>query len=103
MVILNGQEVGSAQFAFNSVLTWADAAGYNAWLQFMVLPGGPAFVGKLHRTGENDVTGACLFSCMFKAHKALPQSTIAICVVHSCDWMLAACGIPGPDKMIAIL
>ena len=70
MVILNGQEVGSAQFAFNSVLTWTNAAGYNAWLQFMVLPGGPAFVGKLHRTSENDVTGACLVSCMFLAHKA---------------------------------
>lgn len=52
MVALNGQELAGWTFDYNNVLAWADQAGsYSAWLQALVLPGGPVFVGKV-TTGD---------------------------------------------------
>ena len=52
MVALNGQELAGWTFDYNNVLAWADqAGGYSAWLQALVLPGGPVFVGKV-TTGD---------------------------------------------------
>ena len=50
MVALNGQELAGWTFDYNNVLAWADQAGsYSAWLQALVLPGGP----RLRRQGHH--------------------------------------------------
>lgn len=51
-VTLNGKSVACWTFVANNVLAWEDDAGYSAWLQFIVLPGGPVFMGDLHPNGE---------------------------------------------------
>ncbi|KAK9904021.1 hypothetical protein WJX75_002693 [Coccomyxa subellipsoidea] len=47
VVTVNGQALVAWTFDYNNVLAWADEAGYSAWLQCLVLPGGPVFVGKI--------------------------------------------------------
>ena len=51
MVSVNGQNLVAFNFDYNNVLAWRDEAGYSAWLQFLVLPGGPVFVGKISNSG----------------------------------------------------
>ncbi len=48
---VNGQKLVAFNFDYNSVLAWREEAGYSAWLQFLVLPGGPVFVGKISNSG----------------------------------------------------
>lgn len=45
---LDGKTVACWTFVANNVLAWEDDAGFSAWLQFVVLPGGPVFMGDLH-------------------------------------------------------
>ncbi len=47
VVTVNGTALVAWTFDYNNVLAWADEAGYSAWLQCLVLPGGPVFVGKI--------------------------------------------------------
>ena len=47
MVAVNGQQLARWTFDYNNVLAWRDEAGSSAWLQLLVLPGGPVFIGKL--------------------------------------------------------
>ena len=51
MVSVNGQKLVAFNFDYNNVLAWREEAGYSAWLQFLVLPGGPVFVGKISNSG----------------------------------------------------
>lgn len=60
MVTVNGQALVAWTFDYNNVLAWADEAGYSAWLQCLVLPGGPVFVGKI--TNGDAYEGAILNS-----------------------------------------
>ena len=48
---VNGQKLVAFNFDYNNVLAWREEAGYSAWLQFLVLPGGPVFVGKISNSG----------------------------------------------------
>lgn len=50
-VAVGGRDLSFWTFDANNVLAWADEAGYTAWLQFTVLPGGPVFMGTLHPSG----------------------------------------------------
>ncbi len=60
-VTVNGQAVDSYTFQPNNLLSWEGAAGYTAQLQFMHLPNGPIFMGRLQRSEETAVaTGASL-------------------------------------------
>ncbi len=45
MVAVNGNKVSGWTFDANNVLSFEHQAGYSAWLQFTVLPGGPLFMG----------------------------------------------------------
>lgn len=45
VVALNGNKVSGWTFDANNVLAFEHQAGYSAWLQFTVLPGGPLFMG----------------------------------------------------------
>ncbi|CAL8470611.1 g10153 [Coccomyxa elongata] len=45
VVALNGNKVSGWTFDANNVLSFEHQAGYSAWLQFTVLPGGPLFIG----------------------------------------------------------
>ncbi len=56
-VAVGGRDLSNWSFDASNVLAWADDAGYTAWLQFTVLPGGPVFMGTLHPSGE-EATGA---------------------------------------------
>lgn len=47
-VAVGGRDLSFWTFDANNVLAWQDEAGYTAWLQFTVLPGGPVFMGTLH-------------------------------------------------------
>ena len=60
VVTVNGQALVAWTFDYNNVLAWADEAGYSAWLQCLVLPGGPVFVGKI--TNGDAYEGAPCFS-----------------------------------------
>jgi hypothetical protein len=51
VVKVNGQNLVAWTFDYNNVLAWAEEAGYSAWLQCLILPGGPVFVGKI-TTGD---------------------------------------------------
>ena len=51
VVSVNGQNLVAFNFDYNNVLAWREEAGYSAWLQFLVLPGGPVFVGKISNSG----------------------------------------------------
>lgn len=46
-VSVNGSALGGWTFDAMNVLAWSEEAGVSAWLQFMVLPGGPVFMGSL--------------------------------------------------------
>lgn len=59
VVTVNGTALVAWTFDYNNVLAWADEAGYSAWLQCLVLPGGPVFVGKI--TNGDAYEGAPLF------------------------------------------
>ena len=61
VVTVNGQALVAWTFDYNNVLAWADEAGYSAWLQCLVLPGGPVFVGKI--TNGDAYEGARCFPC----------------------------------------
>eukprot|EP00884_Botryococcus_braunii_P008997 jgi/Botrbrau1/18099/Bobra.0687s0001.1 len=50
-VSLDGKIITNWTFEANNVLSWADPC-YQAWLQFLVFPGGPVFLGNLLKTGE---------------------------------------------------
>ena len=54
---VGGRDLSQWTFDSNNVLAWGDEAGYTAWLQFTVLPGGPVFMGTLHPSGEADGAG----------------------------------------------
>ncbi len=51
MVSVNGKALAGFNFDYNNVLAWREEAGCSAWLQFLVLPGGPVFVGKISNSG----------------------------------------------------
>ncbi|CAK0782825.1 hypothetical protein CVIRNUC_006020 [Coccomyxa viridis] len=59
MVKVNGQALVAFNFDYNNVLAWREEAGCSAWLQFLVLPGGPVFVGKISHSAHDaiDVVG----------------------------------------------
>lgn len=44
---LNGNKVSGWTFDQNNVLNFEQQAGFSAWLQFTVLPGGPLFMGTM--------------------------------------------------------
>ena len=46
-VTLNGNKVSGWTFDQNNVLSFELQAGYSAWLQFTVLPGGALFMGTM--------------------------------------------------------
>ena len=46
-VTLNGNKVSGWAFDQNNVLSFEMQAGFSAWLQFTVLPGGPLFLGTM--------------------------------------------------------
>lgn len=46
-VSVNGSALSGWKFDAMNVLTWSEEAGCSAWLQFMVLPSGPVFMGTL--------------------------------------------------------
>ena len=52
VVCVGGSPVTSWTFDASNVLAWTDEAGSAAWLQFMVLPAGPACMGALTPAGE---------------------------------------------------
>ena len=56
VVSVNGQALAAFNFDYNNVLAWREEAGYSAWLQFLVLPGGPVFVGKISNSGYDGET-----------------------------------------------
>ena len=62
-VVTVGSAVVTAwTFDANNVLTWEGEAGCSAWLQFMVLPGGPVFMGTLRGpTDDADADGMNVF------------------------------------------
>ncbi len=49
---IGGRDLSVWAFDASNVLAWQDEAGYTAWLQFAVLPGGPVFMGTLHPSSE---------------------------------------------------
>ena len=53
MVKVNGQALVAFNFDYNNVLAWREEAGCSAWLQFLVLPGGPVFVGKISHSAHD--------------------------------------------------
>ena len=55
MVKVNGQALVAFNFDYNNVLAWREEAGCSAWLQFLVLPGGPVFVGKISHSAHDGV------------------------------------------------
>ncbi len=58
-VAVGGRDLSCWTFDANNVLAWEDEAGFSAWLQFTVLPGGPVFMGTLDPKGEEaDPAGA---------------------------------------------
>ena len=59
-VAVGGRDLSQWTFDSNNVLAWGDEAGYTAWLQFTVLPGGPVFMGTLHPSGEASGAGESL-------------------------------------------
>ena len=67
-VAVGGRDLSFWTFDANNVLAWADEAGYTAWLQFTVLPGGPVFIGLLHPSGESSDAG--------ETHDNVPQVKI---------------------------
>ena len=69
---VGGRDLSCWSFDAANVLAWADEAGYSAWLQFTVLPGGPVFMGTLQPSGE-DATGAgtALTSCTLRTRVSL--------------------------------
>ena len=54
---VGGRDLTHWTFDANNVLAWSDEAGYTAWLQLTVLPGGPVFMGTLHPSGEASGAG----------------------------------------------
>jgi len=56
-VAVGGRDLTHWTFDANNVLAWSDEAGYTAWLQLTVLPGGPVFMGTLHPCGEASGAG----------------------------------------------
>jgi len=52
VVCVGGTPASSWTFDASNVLAWTDEAGSSAWLQFMVLPAGPACMGALTPAGE---------------------------------------------------
>ena len=57
-VSVNGSTLSAWTFDAMNVLSWADGAGGCAWLQLMVLPGGPVFMGTLAGADAEAVPGA---------------------------------------------
>ena len=53
MVKVNEQALVAFNFDYNNVLAWREEAGCSAWLQFLVLPGGPVLVGKLSHSAHD--------------------------------------------------
>ena len=53
-VSVNGSSLGGWTFDAMNVLAWTEEAGVSAWLQFMVLPGGPIYMGSLKTTADVD-------------------------------------------------
>ena len=69
-VSVNGNTLSSWTFDAMNVLSWTDAAGGSAWLQLMVLPGGPVFMGTLASAdaeaaapGARQAPGLALCTC----------------------------------------
>ena len=54
---MGGRDLAHWAFDANNVLAWQDEAGYSAWLQFAVLPGGPVYMGTLHPSGDKPAAG----------------------------------------------
>ena len=68
-VAVGGRDLSNWTFDASNVLAWADDAGYSAWLQFTVLPGGPVFMGTLHPSGEEaSGAGVLQFLCAHTQH-----------------------------------
>ncbi len=59
---VNGSSLGGWTFDAMNVLAWTEEAGCTAWLQFMVLPGGPIFMGTL-KTADSGESPAGAFAC----------------------------------------
>ena len=59
MVKVNGQALVAFNFDYNTVLAWSEEAGCSAWLQFLVLPGGPVFVGKISHSAHDGAPLPC--------------------------------------------
>ena len=77
-VAVGGRDLSNWTFDASNVLAWADDAGYSAWLQFTVLPGGPVFMGTLHPHGE-EASGAGV------AQIVVMQPSALFCVA-ACLW-----------------
>ncbi len=58
---VNGSSLGGWTFDAMNVLAWSEEAGMSAWLQFMVLPGGPIFMGSLKTAADAEAAGVCAF------------------------------------------
>lgn len=67
-VAVGGRDLSNWTFDASNVLAWADDAGYTAWLQFTVLPGGPVFMGTLHPSGEEASGAGAAQLCMSLQH-----------------------------------
>ena len=76
---VGGRDLSFWTFDANNVLAWADEAGYTAWLQFTVLPGGPVFMGTLHPSGgdaaEKDAGESLCYITLAALHIFHPLST----------------------------
>ena len=59
VVKVNGQALVAFNFDYNNVLAWREEAGCSAWLQFLVLPGGPVFVGKISHSAHDGPSSPC--------------------------------------------
>jgi hypothetical protein len=57
-VSVNGNALSAWAFDAMNVLSWTDATGASAWLQLMVLPGGPVFMGTLTQPDAEAAPGA---------------------------------------------
>ena len=73
---VGGRDLSNWTFDASNVLAWADDAGYTAWLQFTVLPGGPVFMGTLHPSGE-EASGAGAAFLHFMACSRVSMSRLA--------------------------
>ncbi|CAL8461977.1 g1508 [Coccomyxa elongata] len=97
-VSVDGSSLGGWTFDAMNVLAWTEEASCTAWLQFMVLPGGPVFMGTLKTADGSESPRGCN---VFGELRSQPSRLAPDAAMDPAVGQLVASGLASASTMLA--